>query len=128
MKKILVVIALFGFIAPAGFAQEGKIRQASQNRIVKAAADGSLTFSATGKPGDVFKIKVGGKDQFQLVFPRREQNTFIIRQVIAHSGGWYTFRLRFPQRSIDLYEGGTARVVRSSGGSNLVIDADRIVR
>jgi|GEM_PF-3501954 len=127
MKIMITILALAlgGFLSTATFANEGKVRQASQNRVVKPAANGSYTFSATGKPGDVFQLYWGGRLQFQQTYPFNNV-PFIIKKVVRHSGGEYSYRVELPPGSNQVAAGGIAQVLRRFVSGSVVIDRDRL--
>lgn len=113
----LIVCALTG----VANAQEGKIRQASQNRLVEGFVYDELRFTVVGQPNDIVFVTTGHGQIFAALTIRDLKNSFLSGGSYRGSGGDTAVRVRIGS-AMPEFSGGRVLIYRG----NQLIDADRV--
>ena len=105
---VLSVVS-FGAVASAG---EGKIRQASQNRVINGRLGGEVRFTVAGKPSDVVFVKTRRKT-FAALTIRKLKNSPLSGGSYRGSGGDTVVRVRIRNAQAE-FNGGSVKIFRGS--------------
>ncbi|MEM0925032.1 MAG: hypothetical protein AAGJ83_03265, partial [Planctomycetota bacterium] len=93
-------------------ANEGKIRQAHQNRVISGRLGGEVRFTVAGKPSDVVFVKTRRKT-FAAMTIRSLKSSFLSGGSYRGSGGDTVVRVRIRNAQPE-FNGGSVQIFRGS--------------